>query len=344
MDNKYERSVNDTPMVFPHAIVMLFDIDSRISILLSKPYTFNIGPQKKQFTIHEAAVAKLSETLDRLLNGGMRESSEHCVCWEDTDEETFIRFGEWAYTGDYKPEEPEILLDASLIAPSKHDINETTKLEPVANSLASFKIEDESEKNNTWRHYCKGKWKHSNLTADISCISCNNCFNSCCAACGSKLHTKCLQCRTGSKKLQKKQSMIEKFNNDATYASPTIPFTARKNTESCEDYSRVFLSHARLYTLADKYDIPELRNLSIHKLYVSLKEFALYADRMGDIIGLVKYSFNNTIANDKLRTLLVKYCACIVEDMCKREDFQQLINESPDFGYELIKEMGNRLD
>ncbi|KAK0757120.1 hypothetical protein N5P37_010649 [Trichoderma harzianum] len=260
------------------------------SILLSKPFTFIVGPHKKQYIMHEAAVSRLSKTLDQLLHGGMRESEERCVCWEDLDEKTFLRFGEWTYTGDYKPEEPEILLDASQITSAEaKDSEENPKSEPICPSLAA-------------------------ISARVAV------------------------------RIPNKQKVITTFTSGAKYKSPTTSHEARKNTESCEDYSEVFLSHALLYTLADKYDIPELSQLSIHKLYVTLKEFTIYEDRIGDIVGLVKYSFKNTIPGDKLRALMVEYCTCIVEGICNSKEFQDLINEAPEFASELIKEMVKRLD
>ncbi|KAM6476457.1 hypothetical protein HDV62DRAFT_375185 [Trichoderma sp. SZMC 28011] len=315
------------------------------SILLSKPFTFIVGPHKKQYMIHEATVSRLSKTLDSLLNGGMRESDERCVFWEDTDEKTFIRFGEWAYTGDYKPEEPEILLDSSQIAYPDDDLPKLiVRAEETAKSLALFK--DESGDNGNQGH-CTGC---ANATHDYgavtkrSCVSCRTRFTTdCCTACVAVRYSACQSCRKIPEQ-EKRQAMIEKFNNNSAYESPTTPFMPRKNTESCEDYSGVFLSHAQLYVLADKYDIKELRDLSAHKLWVTLKEFSLYPERMGDIIALVKYSFANTIAGDKLRTLLTDFCACTVEDLCQGEGFQDLICETPEFACELIKEMSKRLE
>lgn len=310
-----------------------------ISILLSKPFKFIVGPQKKEFTIHEAAAARLSKPLHNLLHGGMRESKENCVCWEDIDEKTFLRFGEWAYTGDYKSEEPEILLDASQIGTSKNDANKVKviRISPVAKSLASFQKQGE-----TW-HYCAQQ--QSSSPYNVACQSCRKYFSAAyCYNCRAAQYDTCPQCRTNSIKGAKKRSMIEKFNSNSTYASPITPFTPRKNIESCEDYSEVFLSHARLYVLADKYDIKELRDLSAHKIWVTLKEFTLYPERMGDVVGLVRYSFQNTLEKDKLRTLLKEFCACTVEDLCEGEGFQDLICETPEFACDLIKEMSTRLE
>lgn len=288
--------------------------------------------------MHEAAVSRLSKTLDQLLHGGMRESEERCVCWEDLDEKTFLRFGEWTYTGDYKPEEPEILLDASQITSAEaKDSEENPKSEPICPSLAAISA------SLLWKHCGQER----TLTYDKSCDnrSCRRTFASRrCQVCGAYQFANCVSCRGVAVRIPNKQKVITTFTSGAKYKSPTTSHEARKNTESCEDYSEVFLSHALLYTLADKYDIPELSQLSIHKLYVTLKEFTIYEDRIGDIVGLVKYSFKNTIPGDKLRALMVEYCTCIVEGICNSKEFQDLINEAPEFASELIKEMVKRLD
>ncbi|KAL7907077.1 hypothetical protein GGI35DRAFT_487482 [Trichoderma velutinum] len=313
------------------------------SILLSKPFKFVVGPEKKQFIMHEAAITRLSKTLDRLLNGGMKESRENCVCWEDIDEKTFLRFGEWAYTRDYKPEEPEILLDFSKIArPDDILLKVVAKVQPIVRCLITF---NEVSENNGKRECCLGRKSHNyGHATNVSCCRCTITFSTnYCNTCRSALYALCSSCRNIPDQ-GKRRAMIEKFNNSSAYAPPIIPFTPRKNTESCEDYSEVFLSHARLYVLADKYDIKELRDLCAHKLWVTLKEFTLYPERMGDIVGLVRYSFQNTLEGDKLRTLLKDFCACIVEDLCKGQGFQDLIYEAPEFACELIKEMSTRLD
>lgn len=60
-----------------------------------------MGPQKGEFLLHAEAVAQLSPALNTLINGQMMEASEGCVIWEDTDEETFICCGQFAYARDY---------------------------------------------------------------------------------------------------------------------------------------------------------------------------------------------------------------------------------------------------
>lgn len=77
------------------------------SIFNSHPFKFLVGPGRKEFTMHSALVAHQSKALDTLVNGGMKEAIEKCVVWDETDEETFIRFCQFAYTGSYDGADPK---------------------------------------------------------------------------------------------------------------------------------------------------------------------------------------------------------------------------------------------
>lgn len=271
----------------------------------------------------------------------MKEANDRCVYWEDVDEKTFLRFAQWAYTGEYSPAEPDRIIAPSQLATLEMSSAPKASVDNVAKSLASFNMMSDDEKKDQCDHCGVARRSTKNRQCDSCCknfstLYCSNCYH--------YQESTCSQCRKTSPKMSKKRSMVQAFNDNTAFPSPTILHVPRKNTDSSEEYSEVFLSHARLYTLADKYGIPELRKLSLHKIYVSLKEFILYPNRIGDIVNLASYSFENTIAGDRLRNLLVDYCACILEDMLEDEGFKNLVDISPDFAFELIKKLGNRLD
>ena len=67
-------------------------------------------------TIHGDLVAHHSKPLGKLINGEMKEAKEGSAWLEDIDEDTFTRFGQYAYTLDYPVPDPDILLDHSTIA------------------------------------------------------------------------------------------------------------------------------------------------------------------------------------------------------------------------------------
>ncbi|KAG6319417.1 hypothetical protein E4U22_004545 [Claviceps purpurea] len=72
------------------------------SFISSKPFEFVVGPKKGVFTIHSALVASLSPVLERLVNGDMLEAKTGSVVWEHVDEQTFVRFSQYAYMKTYE--------------------------------------------------------------------------------------------------------------------------------------------------------------------------------------------------------------------------------------------------
>ncbi|KAK8106707.1 BTB/POZ fold protein [Apiospora kogelbergensis] len=70
-------------------------------IVSSKTFRFLVGPQRREFTVHEAAFTSVSESLKALIEGNMQEAQEQLAVFDFVDEDTFARFCEFAYTGDY---------------------------------------------------------------------------------------------------------------------------------------------------------------------------------------------------------------------------------------------------
>ncbi|RYP21912.1 hypothetical protein DL765_001988 [Monosporascus sp. GIB2] len=67
----------------------------------SSLFTFVVGPEGREFTIHSGAVLRLSPYFDALINGPMKEAGDRRVVWDDIDEETFAAFSQFAYAGHY---------------------------------------------------------------------------------------------------------------------------------------------------------------------------------------------------------------------------------------------------
>ncbi|KAL7815803.1 hypothetical protein V8C26DRAFT_105411 [Trichoderma gracile] len=312
------------------------------SIFLSEPFKFVVGPNKKRYSLHKGAVARLSKSLYQLLNGRMREAKEHCVSWEDTDENTFIRFGEWAYTGDYTPGSPEILLDASQIATSEQEGTVAKKQSPVDESLLTL-LKLSRAKFETPKRHCDVDWTASEY--NYNCNVCSSKFASqCCTKCHIPRHANCTACRNDAMRRSTKYRMMEAFVSDHPQEQDNATRSPRKIPESCEDYTDVFLSHAQLYVIADKYDIPELGQYCLSNLYADLLNRNVHENRTGDILSLARYSFNNTVETDKLRHLVVGYCACFMKQITTSDGFKALIDECPDFGHQLMVEVGKYMD
>ena len=122
----------------------------------------------------------------------------------------------------------------------------------------------------------------------------------------------------------------------------------RPNSSNPEDYSEVFLGHARLYVFAEKYDVSLLKILAMEELHATLAVYTLYQERTGDIVALLRYVYANTADSkdgvEDLRTLLTQYMEAEIDILIKGEELQELMIEDggPLLG-ELMKVMRKKL-
>ena len=281
--------------------------------------------------VHSALIAHHSKPLGVLVNGKMSEAKEGCALLEDVDERTFVRFSQYAYTGDYVATDPDILLDSSAItsthsAPNeasiKDDGEEPSPSEPDPHEPTAANYDEDwrgisiskkdKKKGKVW-----SKWSDEEE-------------------------------KPVPQASQSKKSELWGSFKDKVYAILKPAFQPRRNRESCENYTEVFLCHARLYVFADRYDIGPLRDLSLHKLQRTLAEFTLYDQRVGDIVHLIRYSYSNTTDHpgsvDGLRSLVVHYSACVVDQLSQNVEFQSLLEEAGSLARDLIEQMLKRLD
>ncbi len=249
------------------------------SIISSKPFRFIVGPEKREFMLHAAAVARQSKSLDTLVNGEMKEAREACAVWEEMDEDTFIRFGQFAYTGDYDAATPQESVDISPGASeAQADPGETSPF-PVAR---------------------KKKWPEE----------------------------------TG-KRAQRWTAFKEHRYLEA------IPLPQLLRNGEREDYTEVFLSHAKMFIFAEYRGIRSLEMLSLHKLRDILAAFKLHKARISDIVQLIRYTYENTGDESArvLRDLVADYAACNAEEMWQSEDFRNLLEVYGDYAKDIVGRM-----
>jgi hypothetical protein len=122
---------------------------------------------------------------------------------------------------------------------------------------------------------------------------------------------------------------------DAPKSSPLAT-----NKDPSERWEDVFLSHARVYTLADYYDIQPLANLSSKKLHQALVAFQPHKERIQDLNVLIQDSFENTIDKqrnqDRLRHILCLFAACKVKELWPNPEFQELLCDLREFSSSII--------
>ena len=116
---------------------------------------------------------------------------------------------------------------------------------------------------------------------------------------------------------------------------------ARGNKAPEEDYSEVFLGHARMYVFAEKYDIQPLKSLALLKLHNTLSIFTLYRERVGDITTLLKYVYANTAetveGTKDIRTMLAHYIGCEMEMFIKYGEIKDLMLDNGEMLGDFLK-------
>jgi hypothetical protein len=320
------------------------------SIISSPAFKFLVGADKRLFTVHAGLVAHLSKPLAVLINGPMSEAQEGCAWLEDVDEHTFVRFSQYAYTGDYRPADPDILLDSNSIAATYSTLGNfmhgQNNPEPVAASEEIVTIRtglDEEYISSEPSKSCVSPWGISSSKKDKKkCLKYNyqdELKEEACPRCLGRKEYTALE--------SKKSKLWDKFKS-RVYITSRPDFKPRRNQESCEDYTGVFLCHARLYVFAEMYDIHRLRELSLHNLQRTLTEFTLYSQRLEDIIDLMQYTYLNTAewpeSIDPLRSLVIHYAACVVEDLAQSTQFRRLMEEMGQLARDLMGQLLKRLD
>ena len=131
----------------------------------------------------------------------------------------------------------------------------------------------------------------------------------------------------------KRQRLKESFMKRTCIARPdyiTLP-RPRANKDPTEDYTDVFLCHARLYVFAEQYDIQPLKAQAFDELQLTLISYTLYPERTGDIVALMRYIYANTgepVAGvEDLRTLLTAYMSYEMDVLMKDKAFKELMFE-----------------
>ncbi|KAJ9603940.1 hypothetical protein H2200_011462 [Cladophialophora chaetospira] len=310
----------------------------------SKPFKFVVGETGKTFYIHASLAAQQSTTLATLIEGGMVESEREYAAIEDVDEDTFIRFIQFAYTGDYAVAETVVVLSPADIAtdyeaknggddPSLEPVPEFPNIAEVVEEPVPEAPPEEPAVDFGWGNF--GSTTHRNKSrktkrsawavdrVEEPVVAENPDFRS------------------------KGERLWDEFKAKAQvkYADVWQPSV---NSDPCEDYTPVFLCHAKLYMFSDKYSIEPLLELVLQKLRLNLSKFELHSERVADIVELMKYVYEHTTdyenAIDRLRNLVTDYVVCHIEKVMALGDFMKLLQENGDVAKDLMPKLMQRLE
>ncbi|KAI1262184.1 hypothetical protein F5Y18DRAFT_430420 [Xylariaceae sp. FL1019] len=243
-------------------------MDTIFSDIISPPLIqFDVGSNAQRFTVHSLALSCLSQPLDALINGAMREGREHLAVWDDMEPAVFTLLVQYAYSGIFS------FLNRELTIRNLRDAKQAWK----------------DKKSQTVG--CEGIINFDSLFTDYV------------ESCGSKDFPQSDQVRN--------QSYLE------TAVDPDA-----------------FLLYMKLYVIADKYLIVNLRQAILYNtnwgLFYSLKKDILTAVKGMRLA--IQYIFASTRQEDQMRKLLALYTARLLK--CSEKNvFRDIMEESGEFSF-----------
>ena len=288
----------------------------------------------------------------------MLEANQGYAVLEDIEEGTFVRFCQYAYTGDYSTPGPETSNDVAAAAAANGATNGVTNgVTNGATNGAGSDCDNAGAASSTSQEYSEGitatdfwggsyrakkkkkaskkpfAWDEFDKPPDTPTLD-------------SPEDGPAGEGRD-DKARSKKARVWDEFESK-TYVMAAPAFKPRRNRDATEDYTDVFLCHARLYVFAEKYDIAPLKRLALYKLQRTLVDFTLYPERVGDVVELLRYSYVNTAdmvgTPDDLRVLAIRYTGYVVEDLAQSPQFGALLEDVSQIGRDLMRQMLKRLE
>lgn len=301
-----------------------------------------------EFHLHKDVVAKLSKPLDRLVNDKLKEAIEGKVEWPGVDVDTFHRFCDYAYTGNFEEAEPRAIdpqgTEGRNIAAQLEKaklLSQTPKLPPQSSSDPySFSLLRYSEgfaKMEKARVGEKRKalseWDHEDLTAHTSETKAMaiGCFQTCIPQ-EQRLGCPWL-CDMGS------DTKFCVHAHRTKHILATLGWSPRPNHSPFESYEPVFSSLLDLYVVADKYLVDSLMNLCLHRFHRTLFSFELHWPRgIFDLLTVARMTTPRLNGRRDISGLLLFYFLCISESLVDVQDFKAFLRECPQFARHLYYE------
>jgi len=236
----------------------------------------------------------------------MKESSEGYAILQEFDSPTFKRFVHWAYKGFYYPANHCTVLesvdDDDISPASKENVEETYYVEEA------FEVKE--MRPDRRKRYEPPRSIFGHVPEPIedsreSRLTLRQAFRD------RQYHARRDNIQTPQPRAN--ESEDEDYTEVRIFAL-IVPLPSQTDVlhkPKTLTISQVFLSHARLYVLAQYFQIDQLRILALEELHAVLAKFTLFPGRAGDIIELMSYVYENTSESvddtKNLRSLMAGY-------------------------------------
>ncbi|KIW75220.1 hypothetical protein Z517_11994 [Fonsecaea pedrosoi CBS 271.37] len=324
--------------------------------LCSSTFQFLVGLERKPFNVHSDLAVQLSPVFAALINGSMVESVERRVVLDDIDEETFLRFCEFAYKGDFSVPPPKTVVDQELpSSPQLETVDE--KFTSSHNSSHSTgvpigKVLDGGEgeglkvlATGLWprvrgdQH--KPAWRHQ-ISRPVSWLRGRRTVRTTDNRTRDSLAKPAVVSNLPDPGSKLAADWAKFCNASTDWDGPL--FRPYKNYTPSESLTEMLLSQARLYVFADRYVIESLRSLVLYKMRRSLASLKLFPERGPEVFLLVQYVYENTREGDDLRALLTQFIACMITVFLQHPDWDGFIRQQHIFTMDLLKHLRDSVE
>lgn len=305
-------------------------------------FTFLVGPEAVRFNIHISALNNISEPLGYLMtNQKMKESLEKQAPLEDVEPDIFRELVKYAYSG---------------LCGATDGVQKSEPQGAVSFNFRCFICGTSCRNENKSYPFCS---THCRTTYDNNYYPSNRynfkCVHPTCGAttisqCGTSLAVLCNNHNTAQN--------WEKYCFNRTTGNFVIG-TQLPNPSpfACREYGYAHLSHtdlhshlqnhqkisqpitditthAKLYVLADKYMIPHLKDICLHKLHNNLVATKITDETIDYLIELILYTYANTSDEgdilrgtaNKLRDLVMAYAAEHSKEIIQYPAFRHMLS------------------
>lgn len=253
----------------------------------------------------------------------------------DIDDDTILRFIEYAYTGDYTVPEPDIVqlstdsqeLERAFTVNSDDPWGfSSVKKSKKKSSRKALLVESNTphQEAGLTGHDLQEAFTRRDRQDEYLALEPQNP--------GPVLHLKNLD--------RSRRHLWEQFCSQALVTERPA-WQPRDNNDEREDYTDVFLCHARLYKFSDRYVCKKLMDLTLQKLRLTLSKYKVYTERVSDIVELIRYTYAHTLdeGQDALRALVLDFAVCYFQDLVKYPPFLELLGEGGFLATDLVVEI-----
>ncbi|KAK1708418.1 uncharacterized protein BDZ83DRAFT_797487 [Colletotrichum acutatum] len=315
-------------------------------IFRSRALTFIIGKDQVEHTGHEIVFLALSPSFKNFIkqrtavrvdvaNRVVNRKHSSLVTWSDIEPATFVNLTEYAYSRDYTvPALSQSYRNvASKAVKGKHGGHDMPGPESDAGTIyAAGNVETSTTKSISQVESQRREPINRQNTQQ------------------PEIPSLYMWMRSASRDSQSQQHSSARYKLCETLF-PIPSEAAQTTTEDWLDdvkqhhrtgYKEVFLAHAELYLVANRFSMTELKELCLHKLRQSLLHAPRTDEMLRATIDTIRHVYANIESRDNdLRKLLVHFCLTDMEWMTRDENLELVLESVPAFAIDLFREIAH---